>query len=83
MAASMIRRFEKCAIIKNRDCCWSKPTTRTKERVAIPPLEISKRSALILISLTPLSLVPLPQTLLARERRNRKTIPLEDYLTSR
>ncbi|XP_019186721.1 PREDICTED: peptidyl-prolyl cis-trans isomerase FKBP18, chloroplastic [Ipomoea nil] len=43
---------------------------------------ISRRSALILISVLPLTLLPPPQPLLARERRNRKTIPLEDYNTT-
>ncbi|KAI5660886.1 hypothetical protein M9H77_20209 [Catharanthus roseus] len=44
-------------------------------------LPISRRSA-ILISVLPLRLVSSPNPLLARERRNRKIIPLEDYITS-
>ncbi|XP_031102244.1 peptidyl-prolyl cis-trans isomerase FKBP18, chloroplastic isoform X1 [Ipomoea triloba] len=42
---------------------------------------ISRRSAVILISVLPLTQLP-PQPLLARERRNRKNIPLEDYQTT-
>ncbi|KAB5557797.1 hypothetical protein DKX38_008706 [Salix brachista] len=47
--------------------CLSKPTSR---RCAI------------LISTLPFTLISLPQLAEARERRNKKTIPLEDYLTS-
>lgn len=62
---------------------FSEPTIHTEpENVAVSPLPISRRSA-VLISVLPFSLVALPQTLLARERRNRKAIPIEDYLTSR
>lgn len=62
---------------------FSEPTIHTEpENVAVSPLPISRRSA-VLISVLPFSLVALPQTLLARERRNRKVIPIEDYLTSR
>ncbi|XP_042011607.1 peptidyl-prolyl cis-trans isomerase FKBP18, chloroplastic-like isoform X2 [Salvia splendens] len=49
---------------------------------AVPPLPISRRSAL-LISVLPFCIIAHPQTLLARERRTRKTIPLEDYLSTR
>lgn len=35
-----------------------------------------------MISVLPLGLILSPNPLLARERRSRKTIPLEDYLTS-
>ncbi|XP_011100208.1 peptidyl-prolyl cis-trans isomerase FKBP18, chloroplastic [Sesamum indicum] len=74
-----LRTVEKCTPKIPQSC--SKPTTQTKRKIASLPLPISRRSA-ILISVLPLSLTALPQTLLARERRNRKTIPLEDYLTS-
>ncbi|KAK6138966.1 hypothetical protein DH2020_027287 [Rehmannia glutinosa] len=74
-----LRTIEKCTL-KNPQSCL-KPTTYTEQKFALLPLPISRRSA-ILISVLPLSLVALPQTLLARERRNRKIIPLEDYLTS-
>ncbi|GER29345.1 peptidyl-prolyl cis-trans isomerase [Striga asiatica] len=59
----------------------SKPSTRKAQSRVFEPLPVSRRSV-ILISVVPLSLAALPQTLLARERRNRKIIPLEDYLTS-
>ncbi|XP_047955099.1 peptidyl-prolyl cis-trans isomerase FKBP18, chloroplastic [Salvia hispanica] len=48
---------------------------------AVPPLPISRRSV-ALISVLPFCIIALPQTLLARERRSRKTIPLEDYLST-
>ncbi|KAK4351771.1 hypothetical protein RND71_027289 [Anisodus tanguticus] len=44
-------------------------------------LPISRRSV-ILISVVPLSLTLVPQPSIARERRNKKNIPLEDYQTS-
>ncbi|KAL0361879.1 UNVERIFIED_CONTAM: Peptidyl-prolyl cis-trans isomerase FKBP18, chloroplastic [Sesamum radiatum] len=74
-----LRTIEKCTPKIPQSC--PKPTTQTKQKIASLSLPISRRSA-ILISVLPLSLTALPQTLLARERRNRKTIPLEDYLTS-
>lgn len=46
------------------------------------PISISRRSA-ILISSLPFSLISLSPPSEARERRNKKTIPLEDYVTSR
>ncbi|KAI3745590.1 hypothetical protein L6452_07991 [Arctium lappa] len=48
---------------------------------AFLPLPISRRSA-ILISVLPLTLISNPQDSVARERRNRKAIPLEDFLTN-
>ncbi|KAK4428307.1 MLO-like protein 5 [Sesamum alatum] len=78
-AMASLRPIEKCTPKIPQSC--SKPTAHTKQELAFPPLSISRRSA-ILISVLPLTLTALPQTLLARERRNRKTIPLEDYLTS-
>ncbi|KAJ9541953.1 hypothetical protein OSB04_028459 [Centaurea solstitialis] len=44
-------------------------------------LPISRRSA-ILLSVLPLTLISNPQDSFARERRNRKAIPLEDFLTT-
>ncbi|GAB4833036.1 hypothetical protein Ancab_007060 [Ancistrocladus abbreviatus] len=44
-------------------------------------IPISRRCA-VLISVIPLSLIALPLTSEARERRSKKTIPLEDYLSS-
>lgn len=52
----------------------------------LQPISISRRSssaAAILISVLPLTLIANPQQSVARERRNRKTIPLEDYQTTR
>ncbi|XP_038717622.1 peptidyl-prolyl cis-trans isomerase FKBP18, chloroplastic isoform X2 [Tripterygium wilfordii] len=42
---------------------------------------ISRRCGILILSL-PFSLILLPQLSEARERRNKKSIPLEDYLTS-
>ncbi|XP_011041180.1 PREDICTED: peptidyl-prolyl cis-trans isomerase FKBP18, chloroplastic isoform X2 [Populus euphratica] len=42
----------------------------------------TSRRCAILISTLPFTLTSLPQLSEARERRNKKTIPLEDYLTS-
>lgn len=44
---------------------------------------ISRRSAILISSSVPFGLTWLPQPSEARERRNRKNIPLEDYATSR
>ncbi|XP_052201766.1 peptidyl-prolyl cis-trans isomerase FKBP18, chloroplastic isoform X2 [Diospyros lotus] len=52
-----------------------------KQNVVLPPIPISRRSA-ILISVLPLGLISPPRPSLARERRNRTAIPLEDYLTA-
>ncbi|KAK4484000.1 hypothetical protein RD792_011213 [Penstemon davidsonii] len=81
MASNSITTFEKCTLQHLPQCCSnSKPIKQINPIVL--PLPISRRSAAILISVLPLTLTALPQTLLARERRNRKTIPLEDYLIS-
>ncbi|PIN14673.1 Peptidylprolyl isomerase [Handroanthus impetiginosus] len=74
-----LRTLGKCTL-KNPESC-SKTITHTDQKVAFLPLPISRRSV-VLISVLPLSFFAAPQTLLARERRNRKAIPLEDYLTS-
>ncbi|GMP44435.1 hypothetical protein CsSME_00013366 [Camellia sinensis var. sinensis] len=59
---------------------------QTKQTVVVPMIPISRRSA-ILISALSLGggggLISLPQPAPARERRNKKIIPLEDYLTTR
>ncbi|CAL5331986.1 hypothetical protein CsSME_00013366 [Camellia sinensis var. sinensis] len=58
---------------------------QTKQTVVVPMIPISRRSA-ILISALSLGggggLISLPQPAPARERRNKKIIPLEDYLTT-
>ncbi|XP_044511462.1 peptidyl-prolyl cis-trans isomerase FKBP18, chloroplastic isoform X4 [Mangifera indica] len=45
-------------------------------------MPISRRSA-ILVSSLPFTFISLPQSSEARDRRNRKAVPLEDYLTTR
>ncbi|KAL3618392.1 Peptidyl-prolyl cis-trans isomerase fkbp18, chloroplastic [Castilleja foliolosa] len=74
-----LKTLQKCTFNNTKSCL--KPTTQTEHKLDFLPLPISRRSA-ILISVLPLAIVSLPQTLLARERRNRKIIPLEDYLTT-
>ncbi|KAI3949696.1 hypothetical protein MKX01_040913 [Papaver californicum] len=54
--------------------------THTQNQV-VYPIPISRRSA-ILISVIPFSLISLPPSSQARERRNRKIIPAEDYVTN-
>ncbi|GMN34711.1 hypothetical protein TIFTF001_004860 [Ficus carica] len=68
------------------NCCsrfevsTSKQTTPTQIQIQQPPILISRRCAVSLISSTlPFCLSPPSE---ARERRNKKTIPLEDYLTA-
>ncbi|KAH7523381.1 peptidyl-prolyl cis-trans isomerase FKBP18, chloroplastic [Ziziphus jujuba] len=54
--------------------------TRAQKVVISTP--ISRRSAILIATCMPLGLLSLSPASDARERRNRKTIPLEDYLTS-
>ncbi|XP_022844293.1 peptidyl-prolyl cis-trans isomerase FKBP18, chloroplastic isoform X1 [Olea europaea var. sylvestris] len=70
-----LQRFK----LDNPHDSWTPATNRPKLE-AILPVSISRRSA-ILISLLPLSLSALPQPLLARERRRKNAIPLEEYMT--
>ncbi|KAF7850944.1 hypothetical protein BT93_L4854 [Corymbia citriodora subsp. variegata] len=58
----------------------SQPPDVAKRQLA-PPAGASRRLA-ILISSLPLTLTSLPRSSEARERRNRKAIPLEEYATS-
>ncbi|XP_062165406.1 peptidyl-prolyl cis-trans isomerase FKBP18, chloroplastic [Alnus glutinosa] len=62
----------------------AKPTTNQAQcpKQAVFPIPISRRSA-ILISSLPFILISHSPPSEARERRNKKAIPLEDYLTSR
>ncbi|XP_051123883.1 peptidyl-prolyl cis-trans isomerase FKBP18, chloroplastic isoform X2 [Andrographis paniculata] len=78
-AMASLRTFEKCVFDSSQFC--SKPTGPNGQKLVLTPLSIPRRSV-ILISVVPFTLTALPQTLLARERRIRKNIPLEDYLTS-
>ncbi|PON33098.1 Peptidyl-prolyl cis-trans isomerase, FKBP-type [Parasponia andersonii] len=62
----------------------SKPNTKEPKQVVVSRVAISRRCG-ILISTLPFNLIsmwPQPPISEARERRNRKTIPLEDYLTT-
>ncbi|KAI3725578.1 hypothetical protein L1987_65368 [Smallanthus sonchifolius] len=58
-----------------------KPHRDLHQNLPFLALPVSRRSA-ILISVLPLTLISKPQESVARERRNRKAIPLEDYLTT-
>lgn len=52
-------------------------------RKVVLPVPIFSRRSLVLISSVPLSLIlPPPEYSEARERRNRKVVPLKDYLTT-
>ncbi|GMY28952.1 peptidyl-prolyl cis-trans isomerase FKBP18, chloroplastic isoform X1 [Fagus crenata] len=65
-------------------CAKSTTNQSQHAKELVLPIPISRRSA-ILISSLPLSLSLIshsPPSSEARERRNKKTIPLEDYLTS-
>ncbi|PIA56915.1 hypothetical protein AQUCO_00700932v1 [Aquilegia coerulea] len=61
----------------------SKPPPKQKQHQdqLVFPIPISRRFA-IFISVLPLNLISLTQPSQARERRNKKVIPLEDYKTS-
>lgn len=75
--------------IPNSSHCFESIPTHTHPAIPQPKpvllqLPISRtRRSIILISVLPLGFILSPNQLLARERRSRKTIPLEDYLTSR
>ncbi|XP_022772543.1 peptidyl-prolyl cis-trans isomerase FKBP18, chloroplastic [Durio zibethinus] len=60
-------------------CTAANQTQNTKQLVLSIP--ISRRCA-ILVSSVPFSLISLPHFSEARERRNKKTIPIEDYLST-
>lgn len=88
--ASSLQRLERLMAVKNQaqlaNC--SKPFNTKQPQlpvvVVVPLIPISRRCAIMMIStVLPLALISsLPQPSMARERRNRKIIPLEDYLTS-
>ncbi|KAM7513969.1 hypothetical protein LguiA_003552 [Lonicera macranthoides] len=87
---SSLQRLERLTAVKNQaqlvNC--SKPFNTKQPQlpvvVVVPLIPISRRCAIMMIStVLPLALISsLPQPSIARERRNRKIIPLEDYLTS-
>ncbi|XP_027148824.1 peptidyl-prolyl cis-trans isomerase FKBP18, chloroplastic [Coffea eugenioides] len=78
--------LEKCFITSRISSAWHgsvEATGQTKQLVVLPvPMIISRRSAILISLLPPLNLILPIHPLLARERRTKKTIPLEDYLTS-
>ncbi|OVA01462.1 Peptidyl-prolyl cis-trans isomerase [Macleaya cordata] len=62
-------------------CSKPKIVQNQSQNQAILPIPISRRSA-ILISVLPFNLISLSPPSQARERRNRKIIPPEDFITS-
>ncbi|CAK9178292.1 unnamed protein product [Ilex paraguariensis] len=84
--ASLQKSFARFSVDSILRCC-SKPNFKNrtqqhiKQQVVLPRPPLSRRCA-ILISVLPLGFVSLSLPSLGRERRNKKTIPLEDYLTS-
>ncbi|KAM0012930.1 putative peptidylprolyl isomerase [Helianthus debilis subsp. tardiflorus] len=60
------------------------PINKKKQEVNqnVAPISISRRRAAAGAILISVSLISNPQQSVARERRNRKAIPLEDYLTT-
>ncbi|XP_021746585.1 peptidyl-prolyl cis-trans isomerase FKBP18, chloroplastic-like isoform X1 [Chenopodium quinoa] len=61
----------------------TKPNNKDEQAVILPlSTPFSRRRCAILTPLLSITLISLPPPSFARERRSRKTIPLEDYLTS-
>lgn len=56
--------------------------TTIQAKQAVVSIPISRRAAAILISSLPFSVISLPKCSEARERRNKKAIPLEAYHTT-
>ncbi|XP_059637253.1 peptidyl-prolyl cis-trans isomerase FKBP18, chloroplastic isoform X2 [Cornus florida] len=84
MAMAFTKSHYKRWTVENPQHCSKATTYPTHKPIqqVVLPIPISRRSS-ILISTLSLGLISLPQpSSHARERRNRKTIPLEDYLTS-
>ncbi|KAF8405578.1 hypothetical protein HHK36_010485 [Tetracentron sinense] len=75
-----IQSFDRCAVDL---LLYSRPTANQKQRPnqVVLPIPISRRSA-FLISVLPLNLILMSPPSQARERRSRKSIPLEEYMTS-
>ncbi|KAJ9128431.1 hypothetical protein P3X46_035032 [Hevea brasiliensis] len=81
-AMASMSSFERWTV--NRLQIVSKSTakqTQEPSKLFLLPVPTSRRCA-ILISALPLGLILLPPLSEARERRNKKAIPLEDYLTT-
>ncbi|KAK4348926.1 hypothetical protein RND71_031681 [Anisodus tanguticus] len=79
MAATL--SIQGSCLIKNSSNSSSANQYDQQQKQVFLQLPISRRSV-ILISVLPLSLNLVPQPSMARERRNKKNIPLEDYQTS-
>lgn len=73
-----IRSFGKWTV--DHQICPQHTTIQAKQAVVSIP--ISRRAAAILISSLPFSVISLPKCSEARERRNKKAIPLEAYHTT-
>lgn len=82
MAVSITKSLDSCPTDRLLPQIRSQSTANQREnaKLEVFSLPISRRSA-ILVSSLPFTLVSVSPSE-ARERRNRKTIPLEDYLTS-
>ncbi|KAM7253029.1 hypothetical protein ACFE04_025647 [Oxalis oulophora] len=78
--ASTSSLHNKCTINSNLNITSESSTTKHVTVVSLPI--ISRRSSAILIASIPFSVVLAPKSSEARERRTKKNIPLEDYLTS-
>lgn len=86
-AMASIRSLDKWTVNHRQQlqiCAKSSTNQSQRANQLVLPIPISRRSAILIYSL-PLSfsLISYSPQSEARERRNRKTIPLEDYLTSR
>lgn len=77
VAMASLQRFGTWAV----ECSYPSSSNVQTKQVIRPIIPISRRSA-ILISVLSVDLISTPLQTLARERRNRKVIPLEEYLTS-
>ncbi|KAF9603345.1 hypothetical protein IFM89_035015 [Coptis chinensis] len=75
-----VQSFEKL-VVDIFLCSKPTPIQKQNQNQLVLPLPISRRAAL-LISVLPLNFISPCQPSLARERRDRRVIPLEDYKTS-
>ncbi|XP_030951030.1 peptidyl-prolyl cis-trans isomerase FKBP18, chloroplastic isoform X2 [Quercus lobata] len=85
-AMASVRSLDKWTVNHRQQlqiCAKSSTNQSQRANQLVLPIPISRRSAILIYSL-PLSfsLISYSPPSEARERRNRKTIPLEDYLTS-
>lgn len=85
--ASITQTICRCAVTQNQNqIIWNSREIQTATKQEFPVLSpISRRCAILtpLLSIALISSLPPPPPSLARDRRSRKVIPLEDYLTSR